>query len=75
MTVLANNTTDSWEGAVDEEEHFSGHEEGLENSNEYLDALSTAQKDEAEALASLATGNRTPREAPDKQHQVRIARG
>ena len=53
MTVLANNTTDSWEGAVDEEEHFSGREEGLENNDEYLDALATAQEDEAEAFGIL----------------------
>ena len=38
-------------------EHLSGHEEGLENNDEYLDALATAQEDEAEALASLATAN------------------
>ena len=64
-------------GAVDEEdEHFSGNEEGLENNDEYLDALATAQQEEeAEALASLATANRTLREAQDKQHQVRMARG
>ena len=46
-------------GAIDEEEHFS---EGLQNNDECLDALATAQEDEAEALASLAR---------DKQHQVR----
>ena len=63
-------------GVVDEEdEHFSGHEEGLENNDEYLDALATAQKDETEALASLDTANRTLREARNKQHQVRMARG
>ena len=39
---------------------------GLENNDEYLDALATAQEDEAEALASLATANRTLREARDK---------
>ena len=77
MTVLANSTTRRFlGGAVDEEdEHFSGHEEGLENNDEYLDALATAQEEEAEALASLATANRTLREARDKQHQVRMARG
>ena len=53
MTVLANNTTDSWEGAVDEEEHYSGREEGLEKNDEYLDALATAQEDEAEAFGIL----------------------
>ena len=62
-------------GAVDEEdEHFSGHEEGLENNVKYHDALATAQEDEeTEALASLATANRTLREARDEQHQVRMS--
>ena len=46
MTVLENNTTDSWEVP-----HFSDHEEGLENNDEYLDALATGQEDKAEALA------------------------
>ena len=51
-------------GAVDEEdEHLSGHEEGLEDNDEYLDAWATAQEPEAEALASMATANRTLREA------------
>ena len=62
-------------GAVDGRKHFSSHEEGLENNDEYLDALATAQEDEAEALASLATANKTLREARDKQHQVRMSPG
>ena len=37
--------------------------------------MATAQEDEAEALGSLATANRTLRVARDKQHQVRMSRG
>ena len=45
-------------GAVEEEEEqMSVHEEILENNDEDLDALATAQE-EAEALTSLATANR-----------------
>ena len=65
-------------GAVEEEEEqISVHEDILENNDEDLDALATAQEEEeeAEALTSLATTNRTLREARDKQHQVRMSRG
>ena len=52
---------------------YDGHlpkdeEEIAHNDEEDLDALATAQE-EAEALASLATGNRTVRDAREKQHQ------
>ena len=51
-------------GAVGEEdEHFSGHEEGLENNDEYLDALATAQEEEAEALAFLGHSKQSSRQA------------
>ena len=63
-------------GAVEEEEEqMSAHEETHENSDDDLDALAKVQEEEAEALTSLATANRTLREARDKQHQVRMSRG
>ena len=62
-------------GAVDEEDdQVTRAEVELENNDEDLDALATAQE-EAEALVSLATANRTLREVRDKQHQVRMSRG
>ena len=58
------------EGAVNEDDdHLPGDEQELENNEEDLDALATAQE-EAEASASLAT----LRDAREK-HQVRISRG
>ena len=52
-------------GAVDEED---------DNNDGELDAMAKAQE-EAEALVSLATGNRTLREARDKHHQMRMSCG
>ena len=46
-----------------------------ESSGDDLDVLATAQEEEVQALTSLATANRTLREARAKQHQVRMARG
>ena len=63
-------------GAVEEEEEqMSVHEESHENSDDDLDPLAKAQEEEAEALTSLVTANRTLREARDKQHRVRMSRG
>ena len=63
-------------GAVEEEEEqMSVHEESHENSDDDLDALAKAREEEAEALTSLVTANRTLREDRDKQHQVRMSRG
>ena len=46
-------------GAVDEEDdQFPGDEEEPEHNDGDLDALATAQEDEAEALVPLATANR-----------------
>ena len=67
-------------GAVNEDDdHLPGNEQDLENNEEHLDALATAQEEgeeeEEEALASLATANRTLQDAREKQHQVRMSRG
>ena len=63
-------------GAVCEDDDFlPENEEGPETTEEDLDALATAHEAEAEALACLATANRTLWEAREKQHQVRQSRG
>ena len=65
--------TISWEvPSTRNDDHLSGNEEGQENNGEDLDALATAQ---AEALASLATANRTLTDARENQHQARMSRG
>ena len=63
-------------GAVNEDEDQSpGDEEEQENDDGDLDAWTTAQEEESEALASLATANRTLRVARETQRQVRMSRG
>ena len=63
-------------GAVNEDEDQSpGDEEEQENDEGDLDAWTTAQEEESEALASLATANRTLRVARETQRQVRMSRG
>ena len=63
-------------GAVSEDDdHSSVNEEKQENNEEDLDALATAEENEAKDLASLAAANRILRGAREKQHQVRTSRG
>ena len=56
-----------------EEDQLTGDIEVPDSSGDDLDVLATDQE-EVEALMSLATVNRTLREARAKQHQVRMAR-
>ena len=53
---------------IDDGDPLSGNEEGQESIEEDLDGMATAQEEEAEALASLATANRTLRDIGDKQY-------
>ena len=59
----------------EDDDHLTKNGEEQENSEEDLDELATAQEEEADALASLATANRTLQDAREKHHQVRVSRG
>ena len=72
---LPSTTTIFWWGAVNvEEDQLTRDMEGPDSSGDVLDVLAAAQEEEVEALTSLATANRTLREARAKQHEVRMVR-